>query len=113
VAVTRDRRRWHGWLIALAVLLAVAGLIVGLRPVPGISEGESFQCGSPFHYDNSEGYNGSSGFGDCNRTRLVRLPIALGAIWLGVGIGGFVLWPRNANGNRKALRVLGRSSNAG
>ncbi len=76
----------RSWLLVAATMLILVGLVIGFKPVPGIADSESFHCGSPFHYDNSEGYKGFEGFADCDRNRRHRLPLALGAIGLGLGV---------------------------
>ncbi len=76
------------WLIAAAVVL-LAGAVLALLPVRGTFDSESFHCGTAFHYDNSEGYAGSSEFAACNSHREARKAPASGLILIGLGIGAF------------------------
>jgi hypothetical protein len=76
------------WLITAGVLL-LAGVVLALVPVSGTFDSERFHCGTPFHYDNSEGYAGSEGFADCTRRReALRYP-AGGLLLVGLGFGAF------------------------
>lgn len=84
-SVWRDGTR--SWQLLGAVTLIGCGLVVGFHRVAGTYDNESFQCGSPFAYDNSEGYGGTDEFEDCNRTRKIGLPLALGSLALGIAVG--------------------------
>jgi hypothetical protein len=69
--------------LVAGAFLVLGGLVLGFTPVSGKEGGEGFHCGSPFVYDDSEGYGGSDGFNQCNGTREARLAIAV----CGVGVG--------------------------
>lgn len=76
-------------LVVVATLLVIAGLVLGLIPVGGAFDSESFHCGMPFAWsaDNSEGYRGSAGFDECDSTRKWRSVAAVGMIAVGAGLG--------------------------
>jgi hypothetical protein len=94
--------RTRRWLLVLAALLILGGLAVGLTPVPGVYDSEGLHCGSPFFYDNSEGYRGTDGFADCNRTRESRLPLSLGAVGPGLAVAAVASMGRKDRGARPA-----------
>jgi hypothetical protein len=76
-----------GILLSIAALMVLGGITLGVAPVAGTDDSESFHCGTPLHLDNSEGYRGSAGFAVCNETRRLRGGIAAGSVLLGAGIG--------------------------
>jgi hypothetical protein len=101
--------RVRGALIALGLLMVLVGSVYGFISVGGSYEGESFTCGSPFNYDNSEGYRGSSDFDDCNSTREGRLPLTLGIIGLGAASLSF-LAVATLTANRRRSGWMGPSA---
>jgi hypothetical protein len=77
--------RGHLWAaVALAFLLTVAALLLGLTQVGGHYDSESFDCGSPFlSADGESGYEGTEQYRACEQERDHSRWVAL----IGIGFG--------------------------
>jgi hypothetical protein len=73
----------------VATLLILGGIFVGLVPVNGFYDSESFHCGSPITgANNEEGYGGTEQYRACNRERRHLGYYAAGGPLLGVVLLG-------------------------
>jgi hypothetical protein len=87
--------------LAISAVCLMVGISYGSRSASGLSEGESFHCGSAlFGTDNSEGYRGTDGFEECDDRRADRLPLTIALLGFGgvAGVGGLWLVRRYAAG---------------
>jgi hypothetical protein len=80
------------WVASAVVSLALlaSGLLIGLVPVGGTFDSESFTCGSSFFADAGTGYEGTEQYDACDRERSHLRWIALTNVALGIVLLGAV-----------------------
>jgi hypothetical protein len=95
--------RW-AWIVAAVVLIGAA-LMIGMRPVNGIFDSESFTCGSAFFgTGDDQGYGGTGQYDACLRERDHLRWIAGGSLVGGVALLGAVATSARAR-SRKSGNV--------
>lgn len=101
------RKPWVAVAVVSLALLA-SGLFIGLVPVGGKFDSESFTCGSSFFAADESGYEGTEQYDACERERSHLRWIALANLAFGI-----VLLSAVSSGARRRSRASRRLSPGG
>jgi hypothetical protein len=98
------RKPWVAVAVVALALLA-SGLLIGLVPVAGKFDSESFTCGSSFFAADETGYEGTEQYDACDRERSHLRWIALANLAFGIVLLGAV----SSGARRRPRASLGLS----
>jgi hypothetical protein len=101
---SHSRKPWIAVTVVSLALLA-SGLLIGLMPVGGTFDSESFTCGSSFLATDGTGYEGTEQYAACDRERshlrwIASANVALGAVLLGAVSAGARRRSQDQDGHR-------------